>query len=147
LPCCDARGRLSCVASCQRASRACSRRRRSRSRRPQCPVDVVDPGASCRHVAEQKAGAMLWPRPHIDEADGRVLARAHHEARYDEARGRCFLEVYQHYTQAGHTEVERRQLYNAMSDELLAMTEARSGKQSGMVFDRRHRMTTGSNLG
>jgi len=107
----------------------------------------VDPGASCRHVAEQKAGAMLWPRPHIDEADGRVLARAHHEARYDEARGRCFLEVYQHYTQAGHTEVERRQLYNAMSDELLAMTEARSGKQSGMVFDRRHRMTTGSNLG
>jgi hypothetical protein len=111
------------------------------------PVDAVDPRASCRHVAEQKARAMLWPRPDIDDANDRVLARAYHEARFDEARGRCFLEVYQHYTQAGQTEVERRRLYDAFSDELLAMTETRSGKESGMVFDRRHRMTSGSNLG
>jgi hypothetical protein len=111
------------------------------------PTETVDPRASCRQLAEQKARAMLWPRPEIDDANGRVLARAYHEARYDEASGRCYVEVYQHYTQAGQTEVERRQLYDALSDELLAMTEARSGKQSGMVFARRHRMTSASNLG
>jgi hypothetical protein len=112
------------------------------------PADAPHFQARCRQIADQKAQAVFWPRPDIDDANDRVRARGYHDARYDQASGRCYIEVYQHYTEAtGRMEVERRQRYDGFSDELLAITNVRSGKISGMVFDRRHRMTSGSNLG
>ncbi len=71
-------------------------------------------------------------RGNIDLTNDRVRARGYHEARYDAASRRCYVEIYEHYTRAaGQTDVERRRLYDAFSDELLAITDVRSGKMSG----------------
>ncbi len=112
------------------------------------PADIVDQRARCTQTADLKAQAVFWPRRDIDDANDRVRARGYHDARYDEATGRCYVELYQHYTQAaGQTEIEQRQLYDGFSDELLATADQQSGKRSGMVFDRHHRMKSYTNLG
>jgi hypothetical protein len=120
----------------------------------------------CKQMADEKAASMQMRPMTVEDgatlgmsaADVNALNRwvqannetiLTHSSRYDAKNNRCYIEIYGRtkFGRQKENQAERRQIFDAQTDDLLAFANIENGKKVGMVFDREHQAKIPGNLG
>lgn len=98
----------------------------------------------CKSLADKKAEELLSINP-----DFQQLITSYSKSKYDLKSSRCYIEIFKswRYGKQRESEMYVRQIYDGLTDDLLAYAQIQNGKKMGLIFDGAHVADVGKNLG
>jgi hypothetical protein len=98
----------------------------------------------CKELADKKAEELLSVNPKYQE-----LVTSYSRSKIDPKNSRCYIEIFKSLRYGPRREhaMQIRQIYDGLTDDLLAFAKIDDQKKVGLIFDDKHVADAEKNLG